>query len=52
MYNSDECEQELLKALIHLNDPTYQPADALFELTGLNTQEGVLSFEVAILLSG
>lgn len=49
MHNSEEYEQELLKTLIHLNDPAYQPSETLFELIGLNPQEGVLPIEVALL---
>jgi CheY-like chemotaxis protein len=49
MITSDEYEQELLKALIHLNDPAYQPSDTLYKLMGCSAQDGVLTFEVTLL---
>lgn len=49
MTTTEEYEQELLKALIHLNDPAYRPSEALYRLINCSPKDGVLTFEVTLL---
>jgi len=49
MITCEVYEQELQKALIHLNDPDYQPSDTLYMLIGSSPQDGVLTIQITIL---
>lgn len=51
MTTSAKYEQDLLKALIHLNDPAYSPPDSLYQLMNSDPKGGVLSFQVLLLRS-
>ena len=49
MMTCDALERELHKALTHLYDPDYTPADALYMLMGCDRDSGLLGLQNAIL---